>query len=95
MDPNVKLVPDEGELLKNLEQYKCVVGKLFIFCDILKLHQERGYYIRIIVISWFKDMVIVIIWVKNMTPLPFKVIIIKIGLALILTEDPLHDIISF
>ena len=28
MDPNVKLCVDQGELLPNLDQYRCLVGKL-------------------------------------------------------------------
>ena len=28
MDPNVKLYEDQGELLSNLERYRCLVGKL-------------------------------------------------------------------
>ena len=28
MDPNVKLYEDQGELLSNLERYRCLIGKL-------------------------------------------------------------------
>ena len=28
MDPNVKLYEDQGELLSNLERYRCLAGKL-------------------------------------------------------------------
>ena len=28
MDPNVKLYEDQGELLSNIERYRCLVGKL-------------------------------------------------------------------